>query len=392
PGVYTLTAINQLTSCRGSDEVELEEIPLPVSNFDLLVEKCSYDEIILDVGDSWDSVLWSDGSTENTFVAEEQGNYPVIIEESNCAITVDIQVQDIVPASVNLGLDREICLGDNTLLNAGFPVEWQDGSVSSNHLAIAEGAYYALSYLQGCFVSDTVNVNIISPISLGLTSDTLLCEGSSMILRSNYSGVWSTGDIDNAILVDQPGIFSILVNQGPCVVRDSVAVGMLLLPSVTIGAYERYCEGESYELQALAEHGDYYTWSTGDTTSSIQVSESMMVSVETGNACGTSMNSVDVLFEDCSAMIYMPTSFTPNGDGINDEFWPVISNVKSYELTINDRWGRPVFSSRDYSHPWLGNTPEGDYFVPNGQYNYHLLCTTEAGNAIERRGYILVVR
>lgn len=392
PGVYTLTAVNQLTSCTGSDAVELEEIPLPVPNFDLLIEKCSYDHAVLDVGNSWDAVLWSDGSTENTFVAEEQGNYPVIIEESNCAITVDIQVQDIVPPAVNLGLDREICLGDNALLSAGFPVEWQDGSVASNHLAVAEGEYYALSYLQGCFVSDTVNVNITSPISLGLTSDTLLCEGSSMILRSNYSGVWSTGDIDNAILVDQPGIFTILVNQGPCLVQDSVHVAMQLLPSVIITDYEKYCDGESYQLQAIAEHGDYYVWSTGDTTSSILVSESMMVSVETGNACGRSMNSIDVLFEDCSSMIYMPTSFTPNGDGINDEFWPVISNVKSYELTIYDRWGRPVFNSRDYSDPWLGNISEGDYFVPNGQYNYHLRCTTEAGNAIERRGYILVIR
>jgi gliding motility-associated-like protein len=104
------------------------------------------------------------------------------------------------------------------------------------------------------------------------------------------------------------------------------------------------------------------------------------------------MSSAEVLFEDCSALIYMPTSFTPNGDGINDEFWPVVSNVKSFEITVYDRWGRTVFHSASIDNPWLGNSSEGDYFVPNGQYNYRLICTTEAGNVIERSGYITVVR
>lgn len=391
-GLYTLTAVNTLTGCAASDDVELVELPLPIADFDLLIEKCSYDEATLDVGIAWESVQWFDGTTNNTFVAHQAGTYPVTISQLGCASTVDIEVEDIVPPSVNLGLDREICRGDSVLLNAGFLVEWPNGMVASNLWVHSEGDYYALSYSQGCFTSDTVSVQIVDPPALNLITDTVLCEGSSLILQAYYTGLWSTGETDNSILVDQPGTYTIRVTQGPCVAQDSVIVTMLQLPYVSILEHERYCDGESYELQAVAENSDYYSWSTGDSTASILVTESMEVLVVVGNACGTSMGSAKVNFEDCSAFIYMPTSFTPNGDGINDEFWPVVSNVISFELSVYDRWGRTVFESNSIDNPWLGNTSDGRYFVPNGQYNYRLICTTEGGNAIERSGYITVIR
>jgi gliding motility-associated-like protein len=391
-GTYTLTAINTLTGCAGSDEVELVEIPLPIADFDLFIEKCSYDETTLDAGSGWESVQWFDGSNSTTLVAQQAGTYPVTISQLGCVSTFEIEVEDIIPPSVNLGLDREMCFGDSLLLNAGFPVEWSNGILASNLWVHSEGDYYALSYSQGCFVSDTVNVQIAEPPSLNLMEDTLLCEGSSLILQAYYTGIWSTGETDNSILVEQPGTYTIRVTQGPCVAQDSVVVTMLELPYVSTAAHERYCEGDSYELAAIAENSDYYSWSTGDSTASIFVTESIDAYVTVGNACGTSMSSVEVVFEDCSAFIYMPTSFTPNGDGINDEFWPVVSNVISFEISIYDRWGRTVFHSNSIDNPWLGNTSDGQYFVPNGQYNYRLICTTEGGNAIERSGYITVIR
>jgi gliding motility-associated-like protein len=365
---------------------------LPVPDFDLLHEKCTYDEVLLDVGSNWQSVVWFDGSTATTWAAQSEGIFQVTIEQLDCSNTVAIEVENIVPPAVDLGLDKEMCEGDSVLLDAGFSVEWQDGVVSSNRWAHSEGEYYALSYLQGCFVGDSIYVDVIAPPQLDLIADTLLCEGSTLILQAYYTGVWNTGEVDNSILVDQPGTYTILVTQGPCVAQDSVVVNMLSLPFVSIAEYDRYCDGESYELMALADYADYYSWSTGDSTTSIIVSERASVWVEAGNACGTSLSAAEVLFEDCSALIYIPTSFTPNGDGINDEFWPVVSNVTSFEIRVYDRWGRTVFHSNSADSPWLGNSSEGDYYVPNGLYNFRLNCTTEAGNAIERSGYITVIR
>lgn len=52
--------------------------------------------------------------------------------------------------------------------------------------------------------------------------------------------------------------------------------------------------------------------------------------------------------------IFIPNSFTPNGDGINDLFRVVGSNVYEYEIRIFDRWGNLVFHSKDIDQKWNG--------------------------------------
>jgi len=193
-------------------------------------------------------------------------------------------------------------------------------------------------------------------------------------------------------VVALPGMYQIEVTQGPCFVADSIRVDQLPLPYVTLGEDPTYCEGNEYELAALSEYADYYIWSTGDTAQTLWVSETIKLAVEVGNSCGSSIDSLSVVFEDCSAVIYMPTSFTPNGDGINDQFWPGVSNITAYDLKIFDKWGGMMFHSVDPAEPWLGDSVTGGYYAPNGVYSFLLICRTERGNAIERRGHIVIIR
>ncbi|MFM7233972.1 MAG: gliding motility-associated C-terminal domain-containing protein, partial [Flavobacteriales bacterium] len=244
----------------------------------------------------------------------------------------------------------------------------------------------------GCFERDTVEVIVVEPPLIELGADTLFCEGQTIDLQAQAVGTWNTGEVDDRIQVALPGMYRIDVIEGPCLVVDSIHVEQLPLPFVSLGEDPVYCEGNRYELSALGEFADYYTWSTGDSTETISVEESIDIAIEVGNTCGTSNDSLHVVFEDCSVSIYMPTMFTPNGDGINDEYWPSVNNVASYQLTIYNRWGNEVFLSTDPGEPWLGDTMRDGYFVPNGVYDFQLVCRTSKGNAIERSGHILVVR
>jgi gliding motility-associated-like protein len=88
----------------------------------------------------------------------------------------------------------------------------------------------------------------------------------------------------------------------------------------------------------------------------------------------------------------MPSSFTPNNDGINDQYWPAVSNVDTYDLKIFDKWGTTLFHSNNPEEPWIGDTLNGAYFVPNGVYNFLLICRTNRGKVLERRGHITVIR
>jgi len=258
--------------------------------------------------------------------------------------------------------------------------------------ATLSGEYIAEATLQGCFERDTIEVLVQAPPYVELGSDTSYCEGQTLLLRSQEVGTWSTGDVGDALIVIEPATYQIEVVQGPCTVIDSVAVAELPLPFVTLGADPLYCEGSSYELSAMAEFADYYTWSTGDTTETIRVEESIDLAIEVGNNCGTSTDSLFVVFEDCSAFLYFPSCFSPNGDGINDVYKPSALNIDSYDLKIFDKWGRLVFQSIDADEPWVGDSLVGGYYVPNGVYNYFLVCRTGKGNSLERRGHIIVTR
>ncbi len=71
---------------------------------------------------------------------------------------------------------------------------------------------------------------------------------------------------------------------------------------------------------------------------------------------------------------YIPNSFTPNGDGVNDQFLPVLSggneDITSFELFVVNRWGTTVFYSEDSTIGWDGKF-EGKK-VPEGVYGYRL--------------------
>jgi gliding motility-associated-like protein len=92
------------------------------------------------------------------------------------------------------------------------------------------------------------------------------------------------------------------------------------------------------------------------------------------------------------ANIYIPSAFTPNGDGINDVFLMKGHDLKRFEISIFNRWGDVVFSSNDIELAWTGSTKNGEYFVPDGVYNYVVTAEGVRGNIIEKNGTITIFR
>lgn len=392
PASYTITATSAIAQCTSSDEVIISETPLPQPFLDSPVDKCSYDSVVLDAGNTWQSVTWFDGSMSTTYTANTPGNYDVVIEQDDCSVLVTFVVNDVEVPQVELGPAQTICEGQSASFDAANLVLWNDGTLSQFLEPTQAGFYSAQLEVQGCYERDTAEVIVIAPPFVELGGDTLFCEGQTLELVAQEVGVWNTGEVDNVLTVSMPGVYRIEVTQSPCVVIDSIRVDQLPLPFVTLGEDPTYCDGSDYELLAISEYAEYYTWSTGDTTETLRVNESVNLAIEVGNECGISQDSLYVTFEDCSVTIFMPTSFSPNGDGINDQYWPGVSNVDAYDLKIFDKWGNILFHSVDVMEPWLGDTRIGGYYVPNDVYNYLLVCRTGKGNGIERRGHIVVIR
>jgi gliding motility-associated-like protein len=52
--------------------------------------------------------------------------------------------------------------------------------------------------------------------------------------------------------------------------------------------------------------------------------------------------------------VYVPNAFSPNGDGVNDEFLISGFNITDISMDIFDRWGEKLFSSKDIAQGWKG--------------------------------------
>ena len=73
--------------------------------------------------------------------------------------------------------------------------------------------------------------------------------------------------------------------------------------------------------------------------------------------------------------LYIPNSFTPNGDGYNDYFYVqgIQIDTESYHLTIYDRWGHVVFDSTNLFEKWNGSKDNGEFYVQTSIFNYRLI-------------------
>jgi gliding motility-associated-like protein len=119
----------------------------------------------------------------------------------------------------------------------------------------------------------------------------------------------------------------------------------------------------------------------------------VQLAVTSSNGCSDFINgviNVNELFN-----LFVPSAFTPNGDGINDVFklQGTGIDVNNFQFDIFNRWGELVFSSKDPSQAWAGGVNGNDYYVPDGIYNYYISTNSlKSGERFEYKGTISIVR
>jgi gliding motility-associated-like protein len=91
-------------------------------------------------------------------------------------------------------------------------------------------------------------------------------------------------------------------------------------------------------------------------------------------------------------VLYAPTAFSPNNDGINDAWIPVATGVTAFQLEVFDRWGKRVWYSENKDTPWIGQHETGDYFVQDGIYSWILRIEDDLRNPEIFTGNVLLFR
>ena len=106
----------------------------------------------------------------------------------------------------------------------------------------------------------------------------------------------------------------------------------------------------------------------------------------------------DTLFKvvDVSPVVtlHMPNAFTPNNDGLNDDFRGkgYLPGIRNYTLSIWSRWGEKIFENNDPDQGWNGEYNNAGKQVMGGVYVFTVQYTGPRGNEFELKGNVTLIR
>ncbi|MEZ5007294.1 MAG: gliding motility-associated C-terminal domain-containing protein [Chitinophagales bacterium] len=364
-GNYSVRVSNDFCSSVADINVNYDQIPTIELGSDTTL--CNNGGFVLDASSSLaNNYVWQDGSVGSTFTATSSGVYSVLVENTACSFTDSIQVQFKQSPVFDLGPStNSFCENDTVTLNASASNAtaylWQDGSTTSSVQAFENGIYWVEVSIDECTTTDSIDLTFLEYPQIFLPNDTAICEGDIFTLDA-FSSVatdylWQDGSMSDNFVVTEEGDYYVQVSNQFCNTSDSISVLYNLPPSFDLGLDTLLCKGSEYVLTIGNQPEDVtYVWQDYSTDSSFVVSEQGEYYVTAQNQCGTAYDTVFVEFGSCDCNFFIATGFTPNNDGVNDAFYPIVDcdSISEFSLRIYNRWGETVYESNDAQSKWYG--------------------------------------
>jgi gliding motility-associated-like protein len=215
--------------------------------------------------------------------------------------------------------------------------------------------------LLGNGATDTtfLKVCVVNSLPLSIGNDMGFCRNRPLTLQSNinpdgFSYLWSTGATSSAISVTETGNYWLELKNGNCVIRDSVQVTVVDKPVLSIQGDKLLCSGDSILLQNSVNSPTVtYTWNNGKKGFSQWINKPGLYSLsgmDRGCYAETSIN----IGELSCPEIYVPTGFTPDGDGRNDIIRPICAGIDLVYFRVYNRYGQMIFETREDGKGWNG--------------------------------------
>ncbi len=207
--------------------------------------------------------------------------------------------------------------------------------------------------------SNDIAITVLKNPVIDLDKTNTLCAGKSRLLDAgnNSSFLWNDGSTGRNLLVNKTGMYSVIVtdNNG-CSGTDTTLINSIVPgPAGFLPGDTSVCSYGSVSLVAKQGYLNYL-WSNNSTSSAISIEKPGLywLQVTDFNNC-TGKESINVLLKDCMQGFFAPNAFTPNNDGKNDIFKPLLFGiVRSYAFTIYNRFGQTVFKNNNVTLGWDG--------------------------------------
>lgn len=194
-----------------------------------------------------------------------------------------------------------------------------------------------------------------------------------------------------------PGTYTVRAIIFTRCLSDTAATKVVIEPiqSVRIPAHIKdtfTCVGSKLFLDASTPAATNYKWDNGLIYAQRTLDTAGRHSITVYNECSIDRREFDFIYKECPCEVYTPNAFTPNNDGLNDSFRPVVNCVaKDYKFRIYNRYGSIVYQSSEANKGWNGKM--GSQLSPSGVYLWSLQYSNP--NTKERfvkHGTIMLIR
>jgi hypothetical protein len=382
PGKYKVTITNAI-GCRASDSSQLQNYITKKVNLGPDAKTCPGNDYTFSAG-NFSSYLWSNGSAADTLTTKSTGKYYIAVTDSNgCASSDTINLSNFKSPVVNLGLDRQVCVGTNVTFNAGVfnTYMWNTGATSSSIMVSKAGPYMVeVTDGNGCVGNDTVNLSNFPAVVVNLGTDKSICSGNPIYLDAGIANghLWSDGSTTQTIQVTVPGTYFVRnADANGCYGYDTVIVKSGAIPNSAF-SYSRVDANAKVQFTAADQTLASYNWDFGDANSS-SLASPLHLYITTGSYTakltvtsteGCKDNSSQVVFINTGTNNIIATNIEarviPNPFESNTQLHYILNEQSQVAIDLFDITGRKIASLSQ-----AAKQAAGEYILPINTADYN---------------------
>lgn len=293
--------------------------------------------------------------------------------------------------------DTSICPGTTLVINTdsfngddSTRYTWNNGTTDPIYTTDQSGPVIVnVQYANNCTVTDTINVTVFPKYEFIIETDSDVCAGDTISATTNIPDPiynWPNGSNEPYYIADYGGeITAYAIDENNCPVGDTATINVKPLPYVYLGDDIILEEGSFITLDA-GNSGCEFIWSTGAITQQIEVCEESQYWVTvTDDGCAA----MDTIFIG-EYIIGIPTGFSPNGDGENEEIGIMGTGFDLEDFVIVNRQGEIVFRTKNPNEKWDGTYNGKPQDI--GVYMYMIKFSTKSSPVRIQKGNITLLR
>jgi gliding motility-associated-like protein len=257
-------------------------------------------------------------------------------------------------------------------------------------------------------VYNTVNINS-NPAAAGFIYTTDICSGTVTFTNTSmnansyqwyFDGTNTSTEI-NPTFNFTPGTHTVTLIAEPGSTCSNSVVAIITISENPVHAdfiYENPSYTNDIFLSNLSYNASSYEWSFSDGTGSTLFEPSHtyeMMGVFTICLKATNhLGCTDVICKEIKVdpdwTLYVPNTFTPNEDGLNDMFFAKGTNIRNFQMEIFDRWGEKIFASDDIMKGWDGTYKSQN--VTQDAFTWKITFVDCYSKAHEKTGHVTVIK